>query len=505
MQDHDSSIHVETTALRRLALNGAFWSAAEGWGRQLASLVIFVFVARLLTPVDIGLFAMVVIVLAALQTVLDEGLNEVLVQRHELEPLHLDSAFWSNVVLSGALCLGVSLLSGPVSALFGEPRLAPLISVAAAAPLLVGLSGVQQALLRRKLKYQTLALRSITGVVAGGIVGLVLAAKGYGAWALVLQQVVDRAVGAAVLWGAAEWRPRFRFSRPHARDLAAYSGFMTCTRMVNFCSKQIDRYMVAVLMGPAILGVYTLAFRVADTLGYLVVQGLATVGLSTFSRLQQDLERMRRALYAAAELSWMVAAPVFLGVCAVAPNLVVVMFGERWSASGAVLSVIALLGLPGLVSTYAGAILRATNRAGLLLGLLILSAVLNVIVVLFTVQYGLLVVATAIVLRNVSFVPLYLYLMRQLVGARPIEYVKHMLPGLSAAIAMALTVWVAGLALGPQMSVKLVLVAQIALGALVYPLYLAVLAPAALSRAIAAYRHWRGDRAGAPTAQGATP
>ena len=163
------------------------------------------------------------------------------------------------------------------------------------------------------------------------------------------------------------------------------------------------------------------------------------------------------------------------------------------------------LHLPGLVSTYAGAILRATNRTGLLLGLLILSAVLNVLVVLFTVPYGLLVVATAIVLRNISFVPLYLFLMKTLVGARPLEYVKYMLPGLSAAIAMALTVWVAGLALGPQMSVKLVLAAQIALGALVYPLYLAVLAPAALGRAIDAYRHWRGLRAVPQAAQQATP
>jgi O-antigen/teichoic acid export membrane protein len=509
MHDQDPSFHhtahVEASALKRLALNGAFWSAAEGWGRQLASLAIFVFVARLLSPVDMGLFAMVVIVLAALQTVLDEGLNEVLVQRHDLEPLHLDTAFWSNVLLSGALCLGVSLLSVPISRLFGEPALAPLISVASAAPLLVGLSGVQQALLRRQLKYRTLAVRSVTGVVAGGIVGLVLAARGYGAWALVLQQVVDRLVGAAVLWASTEWRPRFRFSRKHGRDLAAYSGFMTCTRMVNFCSKQVDRYMVAVLMGPALLGVYTLAFRVNDTLGYLVVQGLATVGLSTFSRLQQDLDRMRRALYAAAELSWMVAAPVFLGICAVAPNLVVVTFGERWVDSGPILMVIALLGLPGLVSTYAGAILRATNRTGLLLSLLIFSAVANVAVVLVAVPYGLLAVAIAIVLRNVAFVPLYLYLMKKLVGANPLEYVRRMLPGLSAAIAMALTVWVAGHALAPQLSVKLVLAAQIGLGIATYPLFLAVLAPAALGRAIEAYRHWRGTHQAPAAAQSATP
>lgn len=469
--------------LRRQALEGAFWSAAEGWGRQIASLCIFVIVARLLTPVEIGLFAMVVIVLAAVQTVLDEGLNEVLVQRHALEPEHVDSAFWCNVVLTGVICGALVLLAPAIGHLFAEPTIVPLIQVAVVAPLMVGLSGVQQALLRRQLRYKVLVVRSLAGVLAGGAVGIVLAVQGYGAWALVAQQVVDRTVSTAVLWAGAGWLPGLRFSWFHARELMPYSGFMTVTRIVNFVSKQVDRYLVGLLMGPAALGIYTLAYRVHDTLSFLIVQGVAGVGMTTFSRLQSDIGRMRRALYTAVELSGIVAMPIFLGMAAVAPNLVVVIFGEAWRESGMILAIISLLGVPGLVSNFAGAVIRAMGQARLLMILLTASAVANVLFVAMTVRYGLVVVSIAILVRNLAFVPVFLWILRDLIGARPSTYLARCLPGFSAGAVMALLVLLTGGLLAPHMNVAGVLAAQVAVGMLSYALLLALLAPAATARA----------------------
>lgn len=477
--------------LRRLALEGAFWSSAEGWSRQLASLVIFVAVARLLTPVEIGLFAMVVIVLAAVQTILDEGLNEVLIQREPLDELHLDSAFWSNVALTGGVCAALVAGAPLLAGLFEEPGIAPLLQVAALAPLLVGLCGVQQALLRRQLRYRILVVRSLAGIAAGGIVGIILALQGYGAWALVAQQVVDRAVGAAVLWAGAGWTPRARFSRSHARDLMPYSAFLTATRIVNFCSKHVDRYLVGLLMGPAALGVYTLAYRVHDTLSFLIVQGVANVGMSTFARLQAERERMRRALYTAIELGGLAAIPVFLGVAAAAPNLVVTFFGEDWRESGTILTVISLLGVPGLVSNFAGAVIRATGSAGLLLALLTASAVANVIVVLASVQHGLVVVSLAILLRNLAFVPVYLWIMQRLVGARPGECLARFLPGFLAALAMALVVHVAGRVAAPHVAAPVALALQVAVGVVAYGTFLRLLAPATLGRALTLLRQYR--------------
>ncbi|HZH28849.1 MAG TPA: lipopolysaccharide biosynthesis protein [Azospirillaceae bacterium] len=480
------------TRLRDKVLEGAFWASLEGWGRQFASLVVFVLLARLLTPVEVGLFAMVAIVLAAVQTILDEGLTEVLVQREHLEREHLDSAFWLVVGVSLALCGLTALLADPIAQLFDQPGIAPLIAAASLAPLLAGLSGVHQGLLRRRMDYRLLMVRSMAGVVAGGVAGVAMAWQGFGAWALVAQQVVDRLVGGLVLWCSTDWRPRLSFSWRHARDLMPFSAYLAATRVVNFTSKQVDRYLIGLFMGPAVLGIYNIALRVSDTAYALLAQGLSNIGLNVFARLQKQPAKLREALVTAAELSNLFAMPAFLGLAVVAPNLVAVVFGPAWVEAGPILSVLALLGIPAMFSTFAGALMRALGTTRLLLWLLILSAVTNILVVVGTVGYGLFAVAVGILVRNLCFIPLYLLIQKRLTGVSPLAHLARSAPGLAAAVGMAVVVWwIGGVMAAEGWTVQATLGGQIATGLATYPLLLALVARGSLARLIEALKGYR--------------
>lgn len=478
--------------LRDRALEGTFWASADAWGRQLVSLLVFVLLARLLTPVEIGLFAMVAIVLAAAQTLLDEGLTEVVVQRDRLEPGHLDAAFW--IVAAASLALGVLivLLAGPIATLFDEAAIAPLVAVASVVPVLAGLSCVHQGILRRRMEYRLLMIRSMAGVVAGGAVGLWMAWNGHGAWALVGQQIADRLVGGLVLWVSAGWRPRLRFSASHARDLLPYSTWLAGTRVVNFTSKQVDRYLIGLMMGPAVLGIYNVATRVSDTAYGLLAQGLSNIGMNVFARLQNEREALRKALVSASEMANVVAFPIFLGLSAVAPTLVTVIFGPQWSEAGPILSVLALLGIPAMFSTFTGALMRALGTTRLLMGVLVLSAVANIAAVAATVSHGLLVVAIAILVRNLCFVPLFLLIQQRLAGVPPMETVRRNLPALAAAVAMALVVaWTGDTLAARGWPSTASLAVQVAAGGIAYLLLLGLLGRGSLLRFVEVFRAYR--------------
>jgi PST family polysaccharide transporter len=478
--------------LRERALEGAFWASLDGWGRQAVSLLVFVALARLLTPVEVGLFAMVAIVLAAVHTLLDEGLTEVLVQRDDLDDVHLDTAFWLVAGIGAALCAAVALAAPAVAALFGQPALAPYVAAAAGIPFLAALSGVHQAVLRRRMDYRLLTVRSAAGVVAGGAVGIWMAWEGWGVWALLGQQAADRLVGGAVLWIAAGWRPRPRVSARHARDLMPYSTYLAGTRIVNFSSKQVDRYLIGLLMGPAVLGVYSMAARVADTAYALLAQGLSNVGMSAFSRLQKQPEKLREALLAASELSNLVALPAFLGLCAAAPALVETVFGPAWTEAGPILSVLALLGVPAMFSTFCGALMRALGTTRLLLWVLIASALANIVVVAATVSYGLYAVAVGILVRNLCFIPLYLVIQHRLAGVHPIEHLARVVPVFAAASLTAVAAWLVGGGLEEGgWPAHAVLAAQVGTGILAYPVLLALIAPRSLGRLLAEAADYR--------------
>jgi O-antigen/teichoic acid export membrane protein len=476
---------------RNKVITGAIWVSIDGWGRQIASLVVFAVLARLLDPVEIGLFAMVLIVLAALQTVLDEGLTEVIVQRPTLEQGHLDTAFVLSVVASTVLAGGTMLAAPGIAALFGQPTIAPMIAVAAVAPFLAGVFGVHQGLLRRRLDYRTLARRSGVGVIGGGIVGIVMAFDGWGAWAMVGQQIADRLLGGLVLAFGTGWRPGGQVRLAHLGDLVPFSGYLATTRIVNFTSKQVDRYLIGVMMGPATLGLYNVALRVSDTAYALLAQGLAGVGMSAFSRLEGDRARLRTALIDASETANLFAFPAFFGLSAVASVLVVVMFGPQWADSGSLLTILALLGIPAMFSTFAGALMRALAKTRLLLTLLVVSAVANILVVLATVPYGLTAVATGILVRNLCFIPIHLWVQHHLVGLSPQDHLARMLPILAASVGMAVAVLGVRALVADHLPAWATLALLVGVGAAVYPLLLLAVARNAMDRVritIIAYR-----------------
>jgi len=478
--------------LRNRVITGAIWASIDGWGRQIASLIVFAVLARLLDPVEIGLFAMVLIVLAALQTVLDEGLTEVIVQRPTIDPGHLDTAFALSVVASAGLAGATALAAPAIAGLFGQPTLAPMIMVAAAAPFLAGIFGVHQGLLRRRLDYRTLAVRSAAGVVGGGVVGIAMALDGWGAWALVGQQIADRLLGAIVLATGTGWRPGTRIRAAHLADLVPFSGYLATTRIVNFASKQVDRYLIGVLMGPATLGLYNVALRVSDTAYALLAQGLAGVGMSAFSRLNGDRARLRTALEDASETANLLAFPAFFGLAAVAPVLVVAVFGERWAESGPLLAILALLGIPAMFSTFAGALMRALAATRLLLALLVLSAVANIAVVLATVPFGLAAVATGILVRNLCFIPIHLWVQHRLVGLSPRRHLARTLPILAASAGMWAAVAGTRTAIEGQIPPVATLALLVCVGGAVYPLLLLALARVSLDRALSTFAAFRG-------------
>src|SRR5690606_4860777 len=155
---------------------------------------------RLVGPEAFGLVAMATVFVLFIQLLMQQGLMPAIIQRRDLRPDHLDTAFW--LVMGAAVTLTVLSIgfSGWWARVNREPELAPLIVVLSFMVPLRGLSLVQEALLRRELDFKLLALRTGLAMTVGAVVSLVLAFAGAGAWALVVQQLVTAAIEVIVLW-----------------------------------------------------------------------------------------------------------------------------------------------------------------------------------------------------------------------------------------------------------------------------------------------------------------
>jgi PST family polysaccharide transporter len=172
-----------------------------------------------------------------------------------------------------------------------------------------------------------------------------MAFMGYGVWSLVAQQLSGSFVGGIVLWQASDWRPQWKFSRKHFHDLFAFGINLVGINILNFFVTRGDNLLIGYFLGSTALGYYDLAYRLLLVVTSLFVGVISSIAMPIFSSIQDDLPRLRKVLYEFVELTNTIAFPVFLGMSVLAPELIVVVFGEQWKPSIPVMQILSLAGL----------------------------------------------------------------------------------------------------------------------------------------------------------------
>jgi PST family polysaccharide transporter len=195
------------------------WAFYMTWADRAFSVFFTFLLAAILGPRDFGIVALALIYIAVVQLLLEGGIQTAVVQREGLEDDHLDAAFWVNLGWCLLLAAASFLLAGWWARLNGVPELKQVVQVLSALLVIYGLTIVQLGLFQREMRFRALAIRETLAVLVGGVLGLVLALRGAGVWALVAQQLGFAVTQLVLLWAMSTWRPRFRFSRSHAVSL----------------------------------------------------------------------------------------------------------------------------------------------------------------------------------------------------------------------------------------------------------------------------------------------
>ncbi|MDY7020365.1 MAG: lipopolysaccharide biosynthesis protein [Cyanobacteriota bacterium] len=425
-------------SIKQKAIQGVVWSVIQNWGSQAGSLLVFLVLARLLTPEAFGLIGLANVFFAFMQIFLEQGFSQALIQRQEVEPEELDTAFWTQV-LSGTLLTIISfLLSGFVAGIFDQPKLIPIIQCFSFLFFLKSLSHVHKAILSRKFAFKVMAIRSLVGIVFGGVVGIIMALRGFGVWSLVSQQFIYEAVEVFIIWSAVDWRPKLRFSSKHLQNLLNFGLNIIALRFLNFFNKRTDNLLIGYFLGEVALGYYLVSFRVLEVMNQLLVSTTRQVALPTFSRLQAEPERFRQAFYKVTLFTSLIAFPTFLGMIVFTKELILTLFGEQWLPSVRVMQILAFAGILNAISFFNGSVFIAMGKPSWKLRLSFLNAVLNLIACLLAIPWGITAVAFAYVASSYLGFPVSLWAINKLIHVPLKIYLKQFLSPIICSLIMVL-------------------------------------------------------------------
>ncbi|HEY6074486.1 MAG TPA: lipopolysaccharide biosynthesis protein, partial [Anaerolineales bacterium] len=386
--------------IKERAAKGFMWSAIQKWGRAIISALVFIVLSRLLSPEDFGLVALATIFTEFVEIFLDQGFSAAVVQRQKLDPEHLDTAFWISIVMGGLLTTMNIALSPVVANFFHEPRLAPVFSVLSLMYIVNALSTTQLAILQRNMAFKSLARRSLAATFIGGVVGIGMAVAGFGVWSLVGQDLAQASAAAVILWRSSDWRPRFRVTVQHYKDLFQFGVNVVGNNLLNVSIRHADDFLIGYYLGPTMLGFYTVGYRLLTIIIRLVTEISNTVAFPAFARLQHDGERMRRAFYKVTQYTSLLSFPIFIGLATLSPLIVPVVFGAKWAPSIPVMQVLSFIGILQSVLFFNGSVLRASGKPNWELGIMTANAVVSVLGFMVAVRWGIVAVAASFVITG---------------------------------------------------------------------------------------------------------
>jgi PST family polysaccharide transporter len=198
--------------LKQEAVRGVAWSAAEKWGIRVITFLVTLILARFVSPESFGLIAYATVFISFAGIFVEQGFSDAIVQFPTIEREHLDTAFWIGILMGTLLSIFTFATSGMIANVFHEPQLIPILKWLSPVFLVGALNSVQYSILRRKLAFRSLTVRSLICVLISGTVAAIMAVLGFGVWSLVARSLVSGVVSVITLWGVSDWRPSFRLS-----------------------------------------------------------------------------------------------------------------------------------------------------------------------------------------------------------------------------------------------------------------------------------------------------
>jgi O-antigen/teichoic acid export membrane protein len=455
----------------RQVASGAIWVSLETWVNQVLRFLVFVLLARMLGPEPYGILTLALVVVTFAEVVISEGgWSEALIRKHPLLCEDLDTVFWFSVVASVVLAGSAFACAMPLAYWFETPEIGRVLPWLACGLPFTALRVVPNALLEREFKFQRIALSSLIGTLVGGLGALMMAVLGYGIWSLILYYLLESIIRSSLLWALCPWVPGTRVCGASLLSLLRFVSGTISEVSLSMLDAGVARALIGSKSGVIQVGYYGLAQESLVLIRRMLVAPVTRVALPAITTMRSEPERLGSSLNKGLQLAMLFALPGSIGLIIVAPDVVILLVGSKWTPAITAVQTILLLGPIMPLIRLNVTLQLALGRARLVAGLAVLSTTLFLLAIICVRSFSAEAVLEAFVLRTYVLLPLHLALLWRSAGINPLSFMRAMWPALVCCLVMGSIVLLIRARMPADTGVHWRLIASVVLGVLVYAL-----------------------------------
>ncbi len=452
-------------SLKKKTVKGVAWTSLDQFAKLGFGFVIGVILARILSPSDYGLLAMIAVFNAIAFAFLDSGFGSALIRKPDLTENDNCTAFYFNIV-AGVVLYGVIWLIAPwVSVFYDKPILTQLLRVEGLLLIISSFKIVQNTQLSRALNFKAKAIINVTSDVISGIIAVIAAYHGMGVWSLVLQHIASGVISLIMLWLFSPWRPRGKWDKRSFRYLWGYGSKLLASGLLDKIYGNIYPIIIGKFYSAADLGQYTRATHYAGMPSGILTGVLQKVTFPVLSHIQEDTERLGNSYRRMLRFTVFIVFPVMVGMAALAYPLVVALVTDKWAQCVPYLQIICLSSMWYPVHAINLNLLQVKGRSDLFLRLEIIKKALITVVIFVCVPFGIIGICYGAVFTSLACLAINTYYTGKLINVGFVRQMMDMTPTLLASLVMGAVVFFAVMPFDSNV-VKLVI--GIPLGMVVY-------------------------------------
>ncbi|MDD4157080.1 MAG: lipopolysaccharide biosynthesis protein [Candidatus Cloacimonetes bacterium] len=441
------------------------WRFMERVCAQVVSLTVAIVLARLLEPSVFGIIAIVMIFINIMQVFVDSGLGTALIQKKQADDIDFSSVFYFNMLMCLIVYALIFIGAPLISKLYDNEGLTLIIRVVGLTVIASGIKSIQQSYVSRTMQFKKFFWSTLIGTIISAIIGILMAYKGMGVWALVAQSLSKTIIDTFILWLTVKWRPKLLFSFQRLKGLISYGWKILIASLISVIYANSRQLIIGKFYTLDDLAFYNKGNEFPNKIVPNVETAVVNILLPTVSQVQDDMEKVHLITRKAIKLLAYVISPMMIGMAACSDNLILVLLTEKWLQSVPFLRVFCIEAILWPLSAVLNNTIKAVGRSDLNLLIQIITRVIGIGSIFLVINVGPYAIAIFALIITILEFFIVSTVNKKVVGYSFIELFSDIFPSLILALVMGFCVYLIGLVPGVK---SLVLLVQLLTGVGVY-------------------------------------
>ena len=451
--------------IKKKVFSGMIWAFGEQFAAQAVSFILSVILARLLMPDEYGTITMVLVFINIANVFVTNGFGEALVQRKNATDEDFTTVFYCSLAVAVFLYSVLYITAPLIAAFYDSPELALVLRVLSLKLPIASINSIQRAYVQKNMQFKKFFFSTLGGTILSGVLGIFMAYKGFGVWALVAQYMSNSCVATIVMFFTVRWKPKLIFCKSSAKELIKYAWKLTAASLINTVYNELRSLIIGKKYSSSDLAYYNKGNHIPSLAITNINSAISTVIFPAMSQCNNDPNRLKAITRRSMKVAAFVIFPVMGGIIGVGESLIRLLLTEKWIPCVPYLYMACMYWACQPVQTANWQVIKAMGRSDLALRLEIYKKVIGFLLVFVSIPFGVEVIAASNVLFAIISMLINIIPNKRLINYSIREQMLDLAPSFISSVVMCLVVLEVGNIVLPDI---VLIPVQVAIGIGIY-------------------------------------